>query len=730
MGKKMIALVMAVMVVFNITGCSGSKDEGNIVYKGRYVEEEISHNGNISEFYTENNIPVFLDTLNFEKYTEDIENNRFTVSDPINYLSSYLSSNLENIALSSMVSSPMGEYFISYFDYSEGYNDMKYALITEEGQFSKLSLSFENYFYDYEYSCDGRLFAFGDETQSYGIYEIDAKRQKVNLLFSSENLIQTFDVVEDHVIAISDKEIFFYDYKNEMVIETPEAIQDFINEQGEVVRDICSGEKGAFYILSDKGLYRYVMGGNIVEQLIDGYSCKMANPAYRACSVICSTDNGFFVSYDDNTIMHYRYDADAVNEITSTLKVYSLNNNDTLSQIILEYKMKNPNVRVDYEVGMRKGITYDDALKNLTTAILSGDAPDVLLLDGLDIESYIEKNMLLDLSENESSWNPDNILLDNVARWSQSDKLYSVAAKFELFGIVGDGEILTNTDNIADIADFTESVRKEQGKLYPILMADMGRILDTALIGESERIFTDDGINAEYLTDFLKSCCRIYENNDLGTEGTLSMRYSLPRKYIGFSEYALMTLYDPSVSMTIGMVNGFEYALNIVTSFDGYENPNSTEFRFGLKNGSTAFLPVCNLGIMASTENREEAFDFIACAVSDNVQKTELGDGFPVNRNTLDNFYEKNKIKYNKEISFWYWNTDVTQESTVYSKWMDESEVSEFKKLLGSLDTPIYIDMITKQIIIDTGTECLEGHLTPEEAVEEITRQLDLRMKE
>ena len=61
---------------------------------------------------------------------------------------------------------------------------------------------------------------------------------------------------------------------------------------------------------------------------------------------------------------------------------------------------------------------------------------------------------------------------------------------------------------------------------------------------------------------------------------------------------------------------------------------------------------------------------------------------------------------------------------------MDESEVSEFKKLLGSLDTPIYIDMITKQIIIDTGTKCIDGHLTPEEAVEEITRQLDLRMKE
>ena len=61
---------------------------------------------------------------------------------------------------------------------------------------------------------------------------------------------------------------------------------------------------------------------------------------------------------------------------------------------------------------------------------------------------------------------------------------------------------------------------------------------------------------------------------------------------------------------------------------------------------------------------------------------------------------------------------------------MNNSEVSEFKQLLDSLDTPIHIDTMTRQIIIDVGTQCLEGHLTPEEAVTEITRQLDLRMKE
>ena len=725
MRKKLIAFVMAVMVTFTVTGCNEPKDEGTVTYKGRYVEEEVSHNhriGHMGELYAENNIPAFIDTYTLEKYMEDTEKQGLTVS-----AAPSLSSLGSNYSIANAAVSPTGEYFISYYDFSVS-DVQQYALISAEGQVS--TLSFNQEFFVYDYTSDGRLFACGYDKQGCGIYEIDTQRQKAQLLVSFENYVQKLDVVGDYVIAFSEKEICFYDCKNETVTETPEAIQEFMNEQGyaESVRDICSGEDGSFYILSDKGLYRYVMGGNMVEQLIDGYSCRIGNPAYTACSVICSTDESFLISYDDGTIMRYRYDPDAVNEITSTLKVYSLTENDTLSQIIVEYRMQNPTVRVDYEVGMRGGITYDDAIKNLTTAILSGDAPDVLMLDGLDIDNYIEKNMLLDLSDSESQWNPDKVLLDNVAKWNNDGGLYSVAAKFQLFGIVGDSEVLADMDSVADVADFTESVRQEQGEQYPILMLITAeKILDTALIGESERIFTDNEINTEYLTALLEACRRIYENDYPDVEDTFSIELTNGSSELATN--ATLTLYDPSISMSLGTVNGFYNDLNILTSFDTYQQPNSTEFRFGIKKGSTAFVPVCNLGITAATENKEGAVNFLACAVSDDVQKAEMGDGFPVNQNTLQSFYDKNKdLNDRVTASSGSWNT--TQTPIFYSEWMNNSEVSEFKQLLDSLDTPIHIDTMTRQIIIDVGTQCLEGHLTPEEAVTEITRQLDLRMKE
>ena len=43
-------------------------------------------------------------------------------------------------------------------------------------------------------------------------------------------------------------------------------------------------------------------------------------------------------------------------------------------------------------------MTVSDALKTLTTEIMAGNGPDVLLLDGMPVETYIEKGVLKDLS--------------------------------------------------------------------------------------------------------------------------------------------------------------------------------------------------------------------------------------------------------------------------------------------------------------------------------------------
>ena len=44
-------------------------------------------------------------------------------------------------------------------------------------------------------------------------------------------------------------------------------------------------------------------------------------------------------------------------------------------------------------------MTEADALRTLNTEILAGSGPDILRLDGMSTKSYLEKDILLDLSD-------------------------------------------------------------------------------------------------------------------------------------------------------------------------------------------------------------------------------------------------------------------------------------------------------------------------------------------
>ncbi len=45
------------------------------------------------------------------------------------------------------------------------------------------------------------------------------------------------------------------------------------------------------------------------------------------------------------------------------------------------------------------GVTANDAVKNLNTQLLAGKGPDMILLNGMPADAYIEKGILMDLSD-------------------------------------------------------------------------------------------------------------------------------------------------------------------------------------------------------------------------------------------------------------------------------------------------------------------------------------------
>ena len=90
------------------------------------------------------------------------------------------------------------------------------------------------------------------------------------------------------------------------------------------------------------------------------------------------------------------------------ITVYSLSEDDLVKQTISAYQTQYPNLFIEYQIGMDEGgITREDALKKLNTQLLSGSGPDVIMLDGINIDTYAEKGVLMDLSDIVKEIEPD-----------------------------------------------------------------------------------------------------------------------------------------------------------------------------------------------------------------------------------------------------------------------------------------------------------------------------------
>lgn len=732
MYKKLVAFMMAVTTAVSLSGCKEEPAEPIVTYNGKYVEEEVSVTSDafpVNEmFFYENNI-AFTDNYCEYIYIYDKSNNNFTKK-----TFPSIDSLGKNVVESSNAVNKSGDCFVAYYDIEQN-DDLHYAYIENGKEWEKIGLDILAE--SLEFSQDERLFCNSLDGK---VYEIDLSSKTAKPLFSTDITLTAFDVVNDYIIAVDSSDIYFYDYKKERLVDVPTVFSDFIREQNPsgwgYLFDFCSGEDNSIYIASEKGLFRYIMGGNMIEQLIDGNYCRLSNPLYSMSSVICDNDGSFLIAYREGAIMRYHYDNEAVNKVSSSLKIYSLTENTTLSQVISEYKAQNPDVMVVHEIGMSDGVTYDDALKNLTTAILSDNAPDIIMLDGLDIDNYIEKNTLIDLKDCESEWNPDDVLLDNVAKWNNEGGLYSVACKFELPVLLGWKNDLSE---IADFSDFANMVQNRnetnEGRITNLYTTE--EVLNTGLRFMWNKIFVDDEINNDALVTLFNDCVNIYNADGADyspaeieihletcewAENSITSRWQVSAGSNGAD------LNEDLLQISIGKTAGFRFDMDMITSYDSLNT--DLDYTLGLSNNKTIYTPICNLGICTKGQNQSEAKQFISVALSEQIQNVELYDGFPVNMNSLNYYYSRNPDdsgKLKEAIGFGLENGNNV---TVVMQPMNNDEVNKFTEVINNLDTPIHIDTMTRQIIIDVGTQCLEGHLTPEEAVTEITRQLDLRMKE
>ncbi len=142
------------------------------------------------------------------------------------------------------------------------------------------------------------------------------------------------------------------------------------------------------------------------------------------------------------------------------------------------------------------------------------------------------------------------------------------------------------------------------------------------------------------------------------------------------------------------------------------------------------FEPKTVLGINAQSENQEMAKEIIKLALSEEVQRVDVEDGFPVNEVALEYWIQGRSLP--PGVSWGIVDEREGIERWVYIYWA-KSDVKIFKKYhdyCKEVKVPVLVDETMLKIIVDESKGYFEGTMTIEEAAKTIKEKADFYFKE
>ena len=320
-------------------------------------------------------------------------------------------------------------------------------------------------------------FVQGDD-ELHSVYDMQAAPDgSVAVLYQSygsktgdESMEDMLCVWENYLTVKNERDgVVIYQLDTQERIED-DVITDFVkancvvNEQvAESTYSIFPVEGEGIYLVCSKGVYRHAIGGTVLEQVINGGLCSLIDPMKHVAKMIRTGEEGFLAAFSEKTLSSFAYDPSISTMPSQTLAAYSLTENDILRQAIIRYQGAYPDVYVEYKVGMdeESGITREDAVKKLNTEIMAGKGPDFLLLDGLPVNSYVEKGMLADLTPYLAELEKEEKLLSNITEsFTTDEKIYMMPAAVTISMYLTDKENMTNVSDLSTLADMIEKLRK------------------------------------------------------------------------------------------------------------------------------------------------------------------------------------------------------------------------------------------------------------------------------
>lgn len=733
---------------------AGGNVENTSQAKGRYIETQLETPEGFTGSGTMRRLSdgtlVIVDTYNGTKSISK-DNGKSWKTNEIKEMKKIL--NGVEAEMTSAAVSADGAVFFSYIlwekkEQGKTYPE-KYVYQKPDGTTTEFELGIEKYHASLRnsiFSADGRLFAASNGSK---VYEIDYKKKISKEIFSFESEGEAaFGFNGGMLLATDGKKVYFYDLASGEMKADDETLNDYVAKQSEkrFGTVICGAKNGTddqtVYIAGCEGIAGHAVGGSVMERLADGAMTSLGDPSKPPVEMLQNEDGSFLIFYGDGELDSYVYDAEASVVPEQQITIYGLYENETVRQAISMFRKKNREVFVRFEVGVsgENGVTESDAIKNLNTKLLAGDGPDLILLDGMPMDSYEEKGMLADCSDVVQELEGKEHFFDGVVKGFQSNQgLFAIPFRIQIPLLIGKSSAVSGITDLASLADMAE---KQAGK-PDVTETVLGTYTAEELLEKMYLLSADSWLNEEKaidrekLKEFLTQTKRLYEadqkNLDSGEKKLHEEDIENYKKY--YEDEKKVKQIMQSASRVFEQLRKTQVVTaGYLTTMMDFQQVTSVNEKIGGQtfqawNGQCQdlFCPTGTVGIAATSTNMDLAKEFIRVLLGKEVQAKDLSDGFPVSADAFKEFttnpYPDSSMTTSGE------DKDGNKVQLDIS-WPGREEIGQLKKIIESRKTPVMAQREWMNEVVSIGAKALTGEKGVEESVEEIVQKISLHLQE
>lgn len=479
----------------------------------------------------------------------------------------------------------------------------------------------------------------------------------------------------------------------------------------------CAADDGTIIAAGNSGIFRYAADGDKWERLLPGSETSFALSDRWCVGLAASTDGGIYALFSQdggNAILNvYRYDPDAVAEVTEVLKLYAVEESYLLQNAVALYHRTHPEVMIETEYAYSlddsySNVEYDynEVYQKLNTMLMSGDAPDILVLDHLNPDSFIEKGLLADLSGVLAPMEEDGELLKNITDSYRAEDggTYVIPLQFGFSYITGRDITAADMQSIETLAAFLKgkqesymgckTVEDMVDLFYPYFCDDIvkEKTLDKDVLREKLEAMKIIADNCGIVEKYDDKNNRRHNIWDLASE----IKLAIEKGAAGFND----CMFDVAIT---------DY---IKGEFAVFENQ---------------FIPSLETAVCTKSQKQETAKDFIRFALSEQIQDQDYYSGFPVNARSLEKLTLRDRSDMAAVTTI---EGDDGSEVMFEIKAFPESTAQRLAEICKTVSRPVKEDAKIRELLIDSLSSYLRGQGSLEDAVSEIEKGLNMYLAE